>query len=146
MRHYRSRCLLGIATAALALCAGGCGVPRVDVTGKVTYNGAALAKPDGHIVFIGPDGSQVEAPIGADGTYTAPKVTGGANRVGVYYKNPAFKPPARPHGAPTAKDRPTLSPQYLTPDKYSSPETSDLKVDVQSGTVFNVEMTGPPIH
>jgi hypothetical protein len=145
MRHYRSRCLLGIATAALALSAGGCGVPRVDVTGKVTYNGAVLAKPDGHIVFIGPDGNQVEAPIGTDGTYTAPKVTSGSNKVAVYYKNPAFKPAARPHGAPSAKDRPTLSPQYLTPDKYSAPDTSQLSVEVKEGTVYNAELTGPPI-
>jgi hypothetical protein len=120
-------------------------VPKVDVTGKVTYNGTALAKPNGQIIFLAPDGTQVEATIGADGTYTAARVPAGMNRVAVYYKNPAFKPPSRPQGVPTLKDRPATSSPYLTPDKYAAPDTSTLSVEVKEGAVFNVEMTGPPI-
>ena len=137
----------GLALAALAMCLGGCGggPVKVEVTGKVTYNGAPLAKPNGQIVFFSPDGGQVGATIGEDGTYTATKVTTGPNKVAVYYPNPDFKVVARPKHAPAAGDRPTILPQFLTPKKYSDIETSELSVTVEKGKVFNVEMTGPPI-
>ncbi len=136
----------GLALAALAISLGGCGGPlQYDVTGKVTYNGAPLAKPNGMIVFLGPDGAQVPAQIGEDGSYTAAKATAGLNRVAAYYPNPAFKPPARPHGPPSEKNRPVIYPLYLTPEKYATVDTSELSVQVEKGTVFNVEMTGPPI-
>jgi hypothetical protein len=136
----------GLALGALAMSLGGCGGPRqLDVTGKVTYNGVPLAKPNGKIAFISPEGVQVGASINEDGTYTATKVTAGPNRVAVYYPNPAFHVASRPKGLPTAKDRPALIPMYLTPEKYSNVETSELSVTVDKGTVFNVDMTGPPI-
>lgn len=138
----------GLALAALAMCLGGCGggPVKVDVTGKVTYNGAPLAKPKGQIVFFGPEGGQVGASIGEDGTYTATKVTTGLNRVAVYYPNPEFKVVARPKHAVTQADRPVILPMFLTPKKYSDIETSELSVTVDKGTVFNVDMTGPPIN
>jgi hypothetical protein len=138
----------GLATAALAVSLGGCGGKlQFDVTGQVKYNGAALAKPDGLIVFVGPDGSQVAAPIGPDGTYTATKVTAGLNRVAVYYSNPAFKSakPSRPKGAPTEMNRPTIPSTFLTPESYASPDTSKLSIQVEKGTVFNVDVTVPAI-
>jgi hypothetical protein len=136
----------GLALAALALSLGGCGgLPQYDVTGKVTYNGKALDKPKGMIVFVGPNGAQVPAQIGEDGTYTATKVSAGLNRVVAYYPNPDFKPPARPKGAPDANYRPVVLPIYLTPEKYATVDTSPLSVQVEAGTVFNVEMTGPDI-
>lgn len=145
---HRSILLLarGLAIAALAMCLGGCGPQQFDTTGQVTYNKAVLAKPEGQIVFMGPDGSQVSAPIGLDGTYTAAKVTAGLNRVAVYYPNPGFKKPSRPKGAPDPKNAPTSSPMFLTPEKYADVATSQLSVEVKEGTVFNVEMTGPPIR
>src|SRR6516165_4414451 len=86
-----------LAIAALALSLGGCKVKRqYDVTGQVKYNGATLAKPNGQIVFLGPDGRQVVASINEDGTYKAEKVTAGLNKVAVYYPNPNFKRAARP--------------------------------------------------
>jgi len=129
--------------ATLAMSLAGCGPTQTDVTGKVTYNGAPLAKPNGQIVFANSEGAQVGAPINEDGTYKAIKVTAGLNRVAVYYPNPAFKVVARPKGVP--KERPTIAPMYLTPEKYSTVETSDLSVTVEKGTVFNVDMTGPAI-
>lgn len=124
----------------------GCaGRPQFDVTGQVTYNGKALAKPNGQIVFVGPDGTQVPATIAEDGTYTA-KVAAGLNRVAVYYPNPAFKKAVRPKGKPDPSKRPdTTQPLFLTPEKYASVETSQLKVDVAQGTVFNAELKGRAI-
>jgi hypothetical protein len=135
------------ALAALTLGLGGCamGKRQYDVTGQVKYNGSPLAKPDGKIVFVGPDGRQVEASIGQDGMYTATKVTAGMNKVAVYYPNPGFKRAARPKGPPDSKYKPETTPINLTPEKYASADTSDLSTEVAQGTVFNVEMTGPPI-
>jgi hypothetical protein len=143
------RCIRGLALVALAALVGGLsgcgGVSKYDVTGKVTYNGAPLAKPDGQIVFVGPEGTQVTAPISEEGTYTAVNVVSGSNRVAVTYKNPSFAPPARPKGVPGPNDRPVVTSPTLTPEKYASAEKSGLTVEVKEGTVFNVEMTGPNI-
>jgi hypothetical protein len=145
---HRSLLLIarGLVLAALAVGLGGCmGKARFDVTGKVKYNGAALAKPDGQIVFVGPDGEQVTATIDSDGTYKATKVPGGKNQVAVYYPNPAFQKVARPKGVPDPKNRPAISSPFLTPEKYATPKTSGYSVEVKAGTVFDVDLTGPPI-
>jgi hypothetical protein len=144
---YRKILLLarGLALAALALSLGGCGKRQFDVAGKVTYNGAVLAKPNGQIVFVGPDGSQREAEIGLDGTYKATKVTAGPNRVAVYYPNPSFKKMSRPKGKPDPGMRPPKNDLYLTPEAFASPDTSRLEVEVTDGTVYNVNLKGPEI-
>jgi hypothetical protein len=111
----------------------------------VKYNGAPLAKENGQIVFLGPDGTQVSAAINPDGTYKAANVAGGLNRVAVYYANPSFKRAARPKGPPQEASRPVLSSPYLTPEKYSAVDTSGLSVNVEKGKVFDVDMTGPEI-
>jgi hypothetical protein len=121
-------------------------VVQTEVTGKVSYNGATLARPNGKIVFVGPDGNQAEAKIAEDGTYKASKVTAGLNKVVVYYPNPDFKPVSRPKGPPSEKDRPVVIAMYLTPEKYSNVDTSELSVQVGKGTVYNVELTGPEIR
>jgi hypothetical protein len=139
------RNILLFATAALALSLGGCGKRQFAVTGKVTYNGKALAKPNGQIVFVGPDGHQAAAAIGEDGTYTATKVRPGLNQVAIYYPNPGYKRPSRPKGKPEPGERPAMAPLYLTPEPYASPDTSNLKVEVGKGTVFDVDMKGPEI-
>jgi len=135
-----------VAIAALAVGLGGCGgKSQFDVTGKVKYNGAPLAKPNGQIVFVGPDGAQVAAPIGPDGTYKATKVSAGLNRVAVYYPNPAFKKASRPKGAPNPGERPATTSPFLTPEKYAATDTSGLSTPVAKGTVYDADMTGPPI-
>jgi hypothetical protein len=110
----------------------------------VTYNGAVLDKPDGQVVFIGPKGEQVDAAIGADGTYQAKNVPAGKNRVIVYYMNPKLKTekPAKPRPGEKFKGNPDA---YLTPAAYASPDTSGLSVDVENETVFDFAMKGPSI-
>jgi hypothetical protein len=145
--HRRIRLLAcTIAVAAVALSLGGCsGKRQYDVTGQVKYNGAPLAKPNGQIIFVGPDGTQVAASINEDGTYKAPKVAAGMNKVAVYYPNPAFKKAARPRGEPDPKYKPPSEPLNLTPEKYADVDNSGLSIQVAQTTVFNVELTGPPI-
>jgi hypothetical protein len=115
---------------------------RFDVTGKVTYNGAAFNKPDGRIVFIGAAGEQVAAEIRPDGTYQANGVSAGLNRVAVYYPNPkaTSRPPTK---LKPGEEPPPAAPLFLTPPKYASPETSELSVTVDRETVFNVDLVDP---
>jgi hypothetical protein len=148
MHRYRLLLARGLVLAALALSLGGCGKRQYDVTGLVKYNGAPLAKPNGQIVFVGPDGSQAAAPIGPDGSYTASRVTAGMNRVAVYYSNPAFASTkqSRPRrGEAPPGEMPARPPAFLTPEHYASPDTSKLETKVEKGAVFNVDLTGPPI-
>ena len=123
--------------------AGGCGSPAHDVTGKVTYNGAPLNKPDGQIVFVGPNGEQVAAPIATDGTYRAAGVAGGSNRIAVYY--PAAKARTDKTGKLKPGELPKAMAKYLTPEKYASPETSELSATVSSVNTFDAELIGPKI-
>ena len=140
------RIVPGFVFAILAVAAGGCwGPSQFDVTGQVKYNGSPLDKPGGQIVFVGPKGTQVAASIGPDGTYRATKVTAGLNRIAVYYPNPQlqgkrFSKPKK--GGPPPAPSP---PPFLTPSRYASVKTSDLSVQVAEGTVFDVNLTGPPI-
>ena len=99
------------AFAIVALVSGipgsGCAPGKGDVTGKVTYNGVPLNKPDGNIVFVSPDGVQVVAPIAADGTYRATGVIRAQNKVAVYYPNPKFQELAKqPRKLPDRRTRP----------------------------------------
>jgi hypothetical protein len=144
-------------TTLLALAGCGCVVSgcssevRVDVAGKVTYNGSPLDKPGGQIVFGDAKGTQVSASIGSDGAYVAKGVAAGPNRVAVYFPNQQAQAGAKkiiPKGGkapPPQKKSSQSSSPYLTPIKYASFDTSELVVQVEPGTTFNVPMTGPAI-
>lgn len=139
------RPVLRLALVLALACAGGCGSRQFDVSGKVTYNGSVFDKPDGQIIFVGPRGEQVAATINPDGTYRAAGVPAGTNRVAVYYPNPKTR------GERIAKLKPGQMPPataalYLTPAKYASPDTSELSVEVDKETAFDVNMSGPPIR
>jgi hypothetical protein len=139
--HSAVPILLGI----VLCCFTGCGEKRVDISGKVTYNGKPLDKPSGLIIFVPDKGDTTQADIGPGGEYRAVGVSAGHNRVVVYYLNPAApKGKPRPKPGEVFDDKPLMSP-FLTPEKYTLKETSELEVDAQPGTVNNVNMTGPPI-
>jgi hypothetical protein len=135
------------AVAAVLVVTAGCGDAVEDVRGKVTYNGEPLAQPGGKIVFVGRNGRQVAAEIGPDGAYRAGKVQAGPNRVAVYYPNPQAHSgkPVPKRGAAGAEAAPTQTAVFLTPAKYASVGTSDLSVQVGKGTVFDANLSGPPI-
>ena len=151
MHHSIHRIISTITFAIAPLILSGCAERQVDVKGKVTYNGAPLAKQGGQIIFVGPNGTQVVAPIGLDGTYLAPKVPTGPNRVAVYYSNPdavgGKKLPGRPkRGQPPPTYVPPPPPAFLTPDKYASVDTSTLSVQVDKEMVFDADLSGPKIR
>jgi hypothetical protein len=141
MRHHAFWIVLGIA----ALWQTGCAEKRVDVSGKVTYNGAPLHKSGGQIIFVGDKGEPVPADIGPDGEYQATGVPAGLNRVVISYANPVARKgkPFPKKGQPASMD-PAPAP-FLTPSKYATVETSGLSVEVEAGTVYNVNMEGPKI-
>jgi len=132
---------LAVGLTALA----GCGPSRYDVSGKVTYNGAVLDKPEGQVIFIGPNGEQAAATIGADGSYRAANVATGANKVVVYYPNPKLKKPKSTKLKP-GEPMPPTEPAYLTPEKFGSAATTDLTLDVNGNKEYPVAITGPPIR
>lgn len=144
MRCQLPRVALGLVLIAVLLSAG-CGPGKYDVSGKVTYNGAPIDKHEGEISFVGPSGELVIAPIAPDGTYKANNVSGGLNRVTVSYLNPKAK---KDNNKPKLKSGETPPPPpspFLTPEAYGNAETSGLSVTVDKITVYDVQMTGPPI-
>jgi hypothetical protein len=135
-----------LAFAAIALCvSGGCGQRQYPVSGKVTYNGGVYNKSEGIIVFVGPKGEQSEGTIATDGTYRIAAVPEGLNRIAVYYMNPRLQSdkPGKPKHGEKPKPNP---PAYLTPASFASHETSGFSVEIDKETVYDMNMTGPPIE
>jgi hypothetical protein len=146
MHRNDCRFALGLALVSLAVSLGGCsGERRVDVTGQVTYNGLPLAKPGGKIVFVGPSGTEIFASLELDGTYRAVGVPTGLNRVVVYYPNPEARSrkqfPVKGQPPP-----PPPPPAFLTPPEYACADTSNLSVEVEDGTIFGPNLTGPDLR
>jgi hypothetical protein len=153
MNRFALRSILLIVPAAI-LYVGPLGCSKkgnkVDVTGKVTYNGQAIEKPGGTIIFVGPDGTTASAEIGLDGSYSATGVAIGDNKVAVSYPNqaggaaPATGKKPRFPGPDAGKVAAAPEP-YVTPPEYADAETSQLTVKVEKGTVYNPTLSGPPI-
>jgi hypothetical protein len=141
MRYHTITILIGFAAIGLT----GCGEKVGEVHGKVTYNGQPLNSPGGMIIFIGPNQEQVPVSIGEDGSYQAPGVAVGPNKVAVYYPNPNLKKNKLMLKKGQAKSTEPLPPLYLTPESYANPESSGLTVDISPGKEFNVNLQGPPI-
>jgi hypothetical protein len=137
MRHHAFWIIFGVAVC----CAAGCGPKVANVTGKVTYNGKPLNEEGCNIVFQGTTGQSVVAPVAENGEYKASGVLAGANKVAVYYRSPGATIP-RERGV---KAPPSNSPLRNLPRKYGDVNTSELSVDVDIGTVFNVDMNGPAL-
>lgn len=129
---------LGLSLALLT----GCAERRATVSGKVTYNGVVLAKPNGKIIFVSKSGVQVPVSIQSDGTYSAPDVVVGENRVVVYYATDTKGVGKR---LPKGENAPMPADPFLTPQKYSSVDTSGLSVNVTDKTEYNPKLEGPPI-
>ena len=139
MRHNVFWIILGIAVC----CDAGCGPKVVTVTGTVTYNGNPLNEEGCNIVFLGPDPDrkQVTAPVASNGKYEAIGVVAGPNRVAIYYRNPE----AAKSREPGEKTPSSISLLRNLPPKYADVKTSELTFDPGTGTVFDVNMKGPPL-
>jgi hypothetical protein len=122
------RTTIGGLLAAAAVCLAGCGGNLVAVTGTVTLDGQRLTT--GTVTFHpagkGPTGY---AQIGSDGTFSARTgadegLAPGDYRITVVATGPM------PESTPQNRE---LPPPRITPDKYASPKTSDLKCTVPGG-------------
>jgi hypothetical protein len=138
MRHQIFWIILGIAVFGAA---AGCGPKVVDVSGTVTYNGKPLNDEGCKILFQAPSGQEVVTSVAASGEYKASEVVAGPNKVALYYVNTEGAAPR----APGVKAPPSVSPLRNLPFKYADVKTSELKVNADTGTVFNVDMQGPPL-
>lgn len=146
MHQNVSRRAFGAAIAVFVVGASGCGARRFEVAGKVKYNGTVLDKPDGQVVFVGPNGEQAVAPIGPDGAYHASGVVAGVNKVVAYYPNPKAK---KEKGVKSKAGQPapqSAEPQFLTPAKYAMTDTTDLTLTVDKDTQHDIELAGPPVR
>jgi hypothetical protein len=118
----------------LLFLAGGCGPKVGTVSGKVTYKGEAV--PGGFVDFIPQTGSQkgtvFPGTIDTSGNYKVTGVPVGPVQILV----------RRPGGAPTRPqpgERPAPRRQY--PTHYDTPEGSDLKFTVASGSQeYNIDL------
>jgi hypothetical protein len=122
----------------LTLAALGCG--RGDVTGKVTLNDKPV--PFGTVLFEGSDGNIHQGQIELDGSYSIPGVAVGEARAAVNSPNPRSS-----DLTPISKTgkKPILHPDvpgwFAIPDKYSSPDTSELKYTIKGGqNTINIEL------
>jgi hypothetical protein len=136
--------------AVVVLCClhvAGCGpgYATTDVTGQVTYNGKPLDKDGGAITFYGPRGGPITAPIDRSGKYSAVGVSQGENKVTVIYARPVKIATKKGPKKDTAPSFGSETP-FLTPEAYASPQSSELKVVVGSGTTYDPKLTGPEIN
>jgi hypothetical protein len=145
MRSIVNGCLVLLALA-LPLSLAGCGGSALaTVSGKVTYQGAALK--GGKVIFVRSDGKPgATAYIGEDGVYTIDKVPAGKVTVCV---ETASLNPARfsripknmnlPANAPNRPpDTEKMAKRFVPiPAKYADPKTSNLTYNVESGQQKN---------
>jgi hypothetical protein len=106
------------------------------VAGKIMFSGKPL--PGGTITFHPAKGKPIKVKIKADGSYEAKKVPVGKMRVTVETESLRLaggkKPPAPPAPAPGGKYIPI-------PQKYASPKTSGLTLEVKEGKqTHNIEL------
>ena len=145
MKRDWLRRILFLACAVLVMIASGCGPRKFNVTGKVTYNNSVLDKPGGKIIFIGPNGEQKDADIGADGTYQVTGAIEGVNKVVVYYPNPRLQTDKPPKPRPGEAFKPN-PPAFLTPERYADPGQTPFEITLDKDTVFDAAMDGMPIQ
>jgi hypothetical protein len=125
-----------LVTALLVLAVAGCGIPRGDLSGKVTYKNKPLVT--GGVTVVGRDNVPHVGEIKEDGTYTARDIPAGPVHIGVSSPNPT--PPVMP-GAAGGKSgaKPGLvqpSPAAKSgwrpiPPHYADPEKSQITTEIQ---------------
>jgi hypothetical protein len=137
------RILLCLAFAASLLCGCSNSNPNAPskLTGRVTYNGAAVTA--GNMTFYPKDGGVYTASLDSDGKFLATDLPASESTVTIETEsfNPAKKTPT--YGGKSGKDQmytpPGVQPQqnagtYVKiPPKYADKKTSDLTVTLVRG-------------
>jgi len=134
----------GTLLVLLAVLTSGCGPGVGSVTGKVFYQGKLVK--GGNVTFVSTEGRpSLSATINEDGTYSVPKISGGAVKICVDTKslNPGmakamkYSPPAgmkAPEGLNAGESAEKLAKRYTPiPPKYGSPDTTTLTYTVKAG-------------
>ena len=134
-------CMLLLMLTVAAIGCGKRGPELAPVTGKVTFKGKPL--PFGTVIFMPESGKTSTGNIQPDGTFrmvTSDRGDGAAVgknkvRIACFTNQDPSKKGAGPAGIALGKP--------LIPQKYLSPETSGIEVEVQSGSndpvVFELE-------
>jgi hypothetical protein len=130
LHEQRVRLCMPMAWVLLpALAACGCGQSEATIRGRVTVQGKPLTT--GTVLFLGSDNRVATGSIGPDGHYVANHASMGTLRVAVQSLRPAQVRAAmqRPKDAPPLPGR--ITNLVPVPQKYQSPETSELTCTVQ---------------
>ena len=155
----RTRCLL-LTGALLAMLLTGCGGgPRLGkVSGRVTFNGKPV--PTGTIMFYPDAGPAAVGAIGPDGAYSLTTIKQGdgavvgSHRVSIQATTVGPGSLADPKSFeeemdlaqrkdPKAKVLVPGKVEWIVPEKYSRPETTDLTATVQPGA-NTIDFVLPP--
>jgi hypothetical protein len=124
---------IGAVAIVVTLIAPGCsrsGPEHAQVTGTVRYNGNPVTK--GTITFqtSDPKGTNATGTIGPDGKYTLQTEESGDGALLGEYRVAIF---ARDDAVLDYIPTKPVPPKRLVPEKYESPDTSELKATVKSG-------------
>jgi hypothetical protein len=146
----RTCCLLLMGSLLGMVFTGCSGGPRLGkVSGKVTFNGKPV--PTGTIMFYPDSGPAAVGAIGPDGTYTLTTIKSGdgavvgSHRVTIQATSVGSGSLADPSSFedemqlaqrkdPKAKVLVPGKVDWLVPEKYSRPDTTDLTATVEPGT------------
>lgn len=136
----------------VVLAESGCGAKKGDVSGTVTYQGKPL--PLGTVTFMDANNESLGSSPITQGKYAIAKVPVGPVKVlvstpppltGNAPRHPLFKAKPRAESPKKAKPGERLSPDPSSvtpiPEKYRSPDQSDLTYTVTPGeNTFNIEL------
>lgn len=127
------RSLCALVTGTLAIVCSGCSSGKASATGKVSLNGEPVK--NGTITFYDKDGVGTSSVLDADGGYRIEGLPPGTLKVTL------SRPPAGSTAPAKAVDRGVRSgtepkgPERLpAPDKYESPTTSGVTVQLKPGS------------
>jgi hypothetical protein len=141
-RALRLLVLAGLVVAA------GCGKPEGEVGGKVTYKGKNLEY--GSVTFLSGDGTNLQADIQPDGSYSLKGVSTGPARVAVTCVDPRYleehkklveqvrNKAKKMSSGPISLDADKF---LVIPKKYGDADESGLFLEVKPGpNVYNIEL------
>lgn len=130
--------------AAVVVNLAGCS-SKVNVSGKVTYNGKAVTS--GSVSLIASDNIQYAGPIGTDGSYAISSVPSGTVKILVSSPNPEGAGRGKgsaqkgADGDLAAAAAGPAAGWFPLPDKYADLAKTDLTGDVRGNpAVLNIEL------
>jgi hypothetical protein len=126
------------------LLASGCGAPKADVSGTVTYEDRQLSS--GTVLAVSKDGTTHYGQISSDGHYSLSALPTGDTIWAVTSPDPSAPLVARPPGSEVVLPHTTSPPPsgkwFPIPDRYEATSTSNLKNELKAGpNKFDIRLT-----